>query len=182
MKMVTEFVFSHSTWMTNTIDEMLRGTERRKNKNKKRRTGQGRSLQTPANEEELVAVAELQSSANPDDEKVWGAGGADLKAEVGGVGGGDDAGRMRSGGMEEEEVDGGVGAVALTDLERGINASSGLHGLDALDTHVSVCKLCNQRLLGFAMAIHHHELHEDHEGGGRVRPGVGKHNINRDSF
>ena len=35
MKMVTEFVFSHSTWMTNTIDEMLRGTERRKNKNKK---------------------------------------------------------------------------------------------------------------------------------------------------
>ena len=88
-----------------------------------------------------------------------------MKAEVGGVGGGDGVGRMRSGGREEEGGNGGVGAAALTDLERGINASSGLHGLDALDTHVSVCKLCNQRLLGFAMAIHHHELHDVHEEG-----------------
>ena len=92
-----------------------------------------------------------------------GAGGADLKAEVGGVGGGDDVSRMRSGGRKEEGGNGGVGAVALTDLERGINASSGLHGLDALDTHVSVCSLCNQRLLGFAMAVHRHEGHEVHE-------------------
>ena len=34
-KMITDFVFSHSTWMTNTIDEMLKASNRGKYKTKK---------------------------------------------------------------------------------------------------------------------------------------------------
>ena len=34
-KMITEFIFSHSTWMTNTIDEMLKASNRGKYKTKK---------------------------------------------------------------------------------------------------------------------------------------------------
>ena len=34
-KMITEFVFSHSTWMTNTIDEMLKASDRGKYMTKK---------------------------------------------------------------------------------------------------------------------------------------------------
>ena len=33
-KMMMEFVFSHSTWMTNTIDEMLKASNRGKYKTK----------------------------------------------------------------------------------------------------------------------------------------------------
>ena len=86
-----------------------------------------------------------------------------MKAVVGVVGGRDDVGRMRSDGREEEGGDGVVGAAALSDLEKEINASSCLHGFDALDTHVSVCSICNQRLLSFAMCVHRHEIHEVHE-------------------
>ena len=87
-----------------------------------------------------------------------------MKAEVSGVGGGDDAGMVRTDDKEEEGGESGLAAASLTDVEERINASSsGLHGIDGLDTRVCVCKLCNQRLLGFAMAVHHHELHEVHE-------------------
>ena len=87
-----------------------------------------------------------------------------MKAEVSGVGGGDDAGMVRTDDKEEEGGESGFDAAALTDVEERINASSSrLHGIDGLDTRVCVCKKCNQRLLGFAVAVHHHELHEVHE-------------------
>ena len=163
-KVFNEFVFSHSTWMTNTIDEMLKGTNRGKyKKNKKQRTGQENSLQRPSNLDALVKAAELHASANTDEQNEWKAGGADLEAEVGGVGGGDDVGRMQSEGREEEGGEAGVDAPALTDLEKEINGSSGFHGCGGLDTHVSVCSICNQRLLSFAMCVHRHEVHEVHE-------------------
>ena len=118
----------------------------------------------PANEEELVAVAELHSSATADNEEEFEAGVADLKAEVSDVGGTDDGGKIRTNDKEEEGDDGGINAAVLTDVEEKINASSsGLHRIDGLDTKVYVCKKYCQRLLGFAMAAHHHELHEVHE-------------------
>ena len=71
---------------------------------------------------------------------------------------------MHTDDKEEEGDDGGVDAAVLADVEEKINASSsGLHGIDGLDTKVYVCKKYNQRLLGFAMAVHKHELHEVHE-------------------
>ena len=55
-------------------------------------------------------------------------------SDVGGTG---DAGRMRTDDKEEERDDGGVDAVVLMDVEEKINASSsGLHGIDGLDTKV----------------------------------------------
>lgn len=78
--------------------------------------------------------------------------------------GGDGADEIRTDDREEEGDDCGVAAAALTDVEEKINASSsGLHGIDMLDTRVCVCKKYNQRLFGFAMAMHHHELHGMHE-------------------
>ena len=75
------------------------------------------------------------------------------------MGGEDDAGKIRTNDKEEEGDDGGVDAAVLADVEEKINASSsGLHGIDGLDTKVYARKKCNQRLLGFAMAMHHHEL------------------------
>ena len=80
------------------------------------------------------------------------------------MGGADDAGKIRTYDKEEEGDNGGVDAAALTDVEEKINASSsGLHRIDGLDTKVYVCKKYCQRLLGFAMAVHKHELHEVHE-------------------
>ena len=143
---------------------MIKGTNRGKYKNKKKqRTGQENSLQRPSNLDALVAAAELHASANTDEQNEWKAGGADLEAEVGGVGGGDDVGRMQSEGREEEGGEAGVDVPALTDLEKEINGSSGFHGCGGLDTHVSVCSICNQRLLSFAMCVHRHELHDVHE-------------------
>ena len=53
------------------------------------------------------------------------------------MGGTGDAGRMRTDDKEEERDDGGVDAVVLMDVEEKINASSsGLHGIDGLDTKV----------------------------------------------
>ena len=80
------------------------------------------------------------------------------------MGGADDAGKIRTYDKEKEGDDSGVDAAALADMEEKINASSsGLHGIDGLDTKMCLCKKCNQRLLGFAIAVHHHELHEVHE-------------------
>ena len=117
----------------------------------------------PANNEELVAVAvaELSASATADDGEEVEGGLADLKAEACNVGGADDVGKIRTVRKEGEGDDGGLDAAALTEVEEHINSSSsGFHGFDELDTKVCVCKKCNQRLLGFAMAVHHHEVHE----------------------
>ena len=118
----------------------------------------------PANEEELVAVAELHSSATVDNDEELEAEVVDLKAEVSDVGGADDAGKIRTDDKKEEGDDVDVDATASMNVEEKSNASSsGLLGMDGLDTKLCVCKKCNQRLLGFAMAVHHHELHEMHE-------------------
>ena len=166
-KMITEFVFSHSTWTTNTIDEMIKASDRGKYKTKKTylpvRTA-GNKCQPTKRSPSRSRTAELHSSATADNEEEFKAGVADLKAEVSDVGGEDDAGKIRTDDKEEEGDDGGVGAATSTNVEEKTNASSsGLHGIDWLDTKVYVCKKCNQRLLGFAMVVHHHELHEVHE-------------------
>ena len=83
---------------------------------------------------------------------------------MGGADGEDGAGKIRTFDNEEQGGDGGGDAAALADVEEKINASSsGLHGIDGLDTKVCVYKKCNQRLIGFEMAVHHHELHEVHQ-------------------
>ena len=120
------------------------------------------SLQRSANQDALVAAAELHASANMDGQNEWIVGGADLKGEVGGVEGGD-VGRMRFEGREQEGGRGGVDLLALTDLEKEINSSTVLYRCGDLDTHVSACRICNQRLLSFAMCVHHHEIHEVHD-------------------
>ena len=79
-KMITKFVFSHSTWMTNTIDEMLKSSDRGKYKTKKThwsgqratnasqrrgaRRGRGAPLPPPQDSMELMGLTRRCTHVN----------------------------------------------------------------------------------------------------------------------
>ena len=66
--MVNELVFAHSTWMTNTIDEIINRNKKDKNKKRKRNlTGQGNNLKKASSDDAIIAVAELNAVANTDE-------------------------------------------------------------------------------------------------------------------
>ena len=163
--MLNEFVFAHSTWMTNTIDEIINKTKRSKNKKRKRNlTGPGNNLNEAVSQTSDVAIAMIAAVPGAKLDPALGGeeGVAEEDGVVGGVGGADGVAMMRSGGREEDERDGYSATAALTDLEREINGSTVFHGFGSLDTRVGVCAICKQRLLQFSMKVHCHEIHEVH--------------------
>ena len=163
--MLNEFVFAHSSWMTNTIDEIINKTKRSKNKKRKRNlTGPGNNLNEAVSQTSDVAIAMIAAVPGAKSDPALGGeeGVAEEDGVVGGVGGADGVAMMRSDGREEDERDGYSATAALTDLEREINGSTVFHGFGSLDTRVGVCAICKQRLLQFAMKVHCHEIHEVH--------------------
>ena len=53
-------------------------------------------------------------------------------------------------------------ALSLSELEKAINDNAGLHDFRDKNTKIGVCRICNQRLLKFAMPVHCHEVHTAH--------------------
>ena len=63
--MVTDFMFAYSTWMINTIDEIIKGAKQGKNKQRNRNlTGLGNNLEKASSNDAIIAAAELNTSAN----------------------------------------------------------------------------------------------------------------------
>ena len=61
-------LFAYSNWMTTKIDEIIKETKREKNKKRKRYlTGQGSNLKKASSDDAIIAVAELDASANTDE-------------------------------------------------------------------------------------------------------------------
>ena len=76
-----------------------------------------------------------------------------------------EGGADEKGGCRDELDDGSAFAdtAELTDLEKKMNNNKAFHPPgETLDTRVYSCKVCNRRMLNFAMPVHHHECHEAH--------------------
>ena len=53
-------------------------------------------------------------------------------------------------------------ALSSSEIEKAINGNDGLRGFRDENTKIRVCRICNQRLLKFAMSVHCHEVHTAH--------------------
>ena len=66
----------------------------------------------------------------------------------------------------DDSMEGGSGRLGEASLfikiEKAINCNAGFHGFNDKNTKISVCRVCNQRLLDFAMTVHCHEVHTAH--------------------
>ena len=153
---MNEFVFSHSTWLAETIDEMIEKTSR-----KKKTKGASVVTSGVSTQETVDRVLDARVAINPgldvnDDLEAGG------ENKLGGAEGGADeeAAVRRSVGIDEEEGASMPAAASLADVEIRINNNPAFHGINDLDTRVHSCDICNRRLLQFAMAVHRHETHE----------------------
>ena len=174
---MNEFLFSHSTWMVETIDEMVKETKR-----KKKTKGEGPvSANGDDDEQGGTNIVSGQSASTSDDiadaltAALAPAAGPGPDGEVSMVeADATEAGPLASDGAEastvalihnreEQEDTHPVSATAeLTDLEQQINANVALHNFGNLDTHIHSCATCNLRLLNFSVPVHDHESHKVH--------------------
>ena len=72
---------------------------------------------------------------------------------------------VQSGGRgDDDEAEDGLfpDTATLSAMERRINSNAAFHGFKKVDTKISACEVCKQRLLQFAAAIHCHEVHKTH--------------------
>ena len=95
---------------------------------------------------------------------------------VGGGGNGEDGRNRGDGGGaavvqpgqrdDDKEAEDGLfpDTAALSAVERRINSNTAFHGFKKENTKISACEICKRRLLGFAAAIHCHEVHKEHAG------------------
>ena len=155
-----EFLFSHSTWMVQTVDDMLRKT--------KRNVVRGDAEDAEESEDDesvpLGAVEPVQPSG------VGGGGnGEDGGVGVDGGAGGEGANPavVQPGQHDDtKEAEDGLfpDTVALSAVETRINSNTAFRGFKKVDTKISACQICKRRLLQFAAPIHCHEVHKEHAG------------------
>ena len=154
------FLYSHSTWVRETIDAMLEGTKRTKVSGG-RRARKRRKVDKPT-------AARVDSEANLKSEDppglLGGMGGADNVNEEGGeepkVRVASVPGRRSDAKAEGHSL---VSATAQEDaIDTAINGCSTLHGYGNVDTKIVTCKTCKKKILALAMPIHCHEVHSVH--------------------
>ena len=157
--------------MTETIDEIIQETKRRKNKKRNDgftcwgsnlETADCGNLETADSNITMDAGANLVLDVKTDPGVGDEEGNADGHSVGGDVDGTDGDIVSRRLGREEEEEDGFICSVTteLTDLENKVNSNLAIHAFKMLDTQVHLCAICKCRLLQFAMVVHHHETHE----------------------
>ena len=144
-KIVEEFLFSNSTWIVDTIDEMLGKTKRKKGtKSRVRKRRANKNNGNPTVDGGMICEADDSKDdvmeGNPDEMN------SDNKADEG------------------ESLD--CVTAGLTDREVGINTNTSFHTFKDVDTKIHVCATCKCRLLSFAEAVHCHEIHTVHIDGG----------------
>jgi hypothetical protein len=151
------FLYSHSTWIRETVDDILESTKRKKvsgnNKPRKRR----KRDKPPADRGDGGVDCEGRDPPQQPDR-----GDAEGVANEEGVEQAKDGGASAPGprSNEEAEGEGGVSAAAeLGAIETSINGCSDLHGCQKVDTKIVACPMCTKRILAFAMAVHCHEVH-----------------------
>ena len=137
------FLYSHSTWVRETVDEMLESTKRKKvrgnNKPRKRRK---RDKQAADRDDGGVDCERRDPSQQP------GRGDAEGVGNEEGVEQGKDGDASAPGRRSDEEAggDGCVSAAAeLEAIETSINGCSGLHGYQKVDTKIAACRVCKKR-------------------------------------
>ena len=160
-KLVMEaFLHSHSTWVRETVDEMVESTKRKKvsgnNKPQKRRKRDKQAADRDGGQVHCGGMSPAQEPGRGDAEDV----GNEEGVEQGKDGDASSPGRRSD---EEAEGDGSNSATAeLEAIETSINGCSGLHGYKDVDTKIAACRVCKKKILAFAMAIHCHEVHSVH--------------------
>ena len=133
---MNEFLFSHSTWAVQTVDDMLRKT--------KRNVVRGNAKESEVNS--LAPSSLLNDTINAGQP---GRRDNDEEAED-----------------DDEEADDGLfpATATLTEMERRINSNTAFHDFKNVDTKISACQVCKRRLLQFAAPVHCHEVHKTHAG------------------
>ena len=134
---MNQFLFSHSTWMVQTVDAMLRKT--------KRNVVRGDAEESEDEENNLTPLGQ--------DGRGGGEGANPAAVHPG-----------RRGNGEEAEDSLFPQTVTLFAMESRLNCNSAFHGFKNVDTKISACKVCKRRLLQFAAAVHCHEIHKEHTG------------------
>ena len=159
-----EFLFSHSAWMAGTIDKLI-SDSRRQWKKKRSKENCDVSPTNGVDDKPDGIDALLPSNTNEQGGDVFGGQGGAEEAEVvdESRGANVEAETLRREDEEEEECGAVVPLSAdLMDLEKDINNNVEIHSFENLNTKTHACRICKQRLLTFAMKIHHHECHKVH--------------------
>ena len=160
-KLVMEaFLYSHSNWVRETIDEILESTKRKKvSSNNKPRKKRKRDKPRADRGNGGVDCERGEPSQQP------GRGDAEGVANEEGVEQAKDGGSSAPGRRSDDEAEGEGGASAAAEMdaiETSINGCSSLHGHQKVDTKIVACPTCKIKILAFAMPIHCHEVHSVH--------------------
>ena len=153
-----EFLFSHPTWIVQTVDSILRKTKRNAMRDKGA-VSENNNIAPSDSGESALGAGPLQ----PTQPLFNGQGGADEDVSSGEVGNPAVVAQPNRRGDEDEAVDGLFpNTAALSDLERQINSNTAFHGLRNINTKIAPCHICKCRLLQFAQNVHCHEVHTEH--------------------
>ena len=139
--------------MMQTVDAMLRKTKRNVVRDDAEESEGDENNLAPLGDAELVQPSGVGGGGNVEDGGNRGDGGGTAVVQPG----------QRD---DDKEAEDGLfpDTAALSAVERRINSNTAFHGFKKENTKISACEICKRRLLGFAAAIHCHEVHKEHAG------------------